>query len=51
MNMRMTKKFKMQIAAKNVNLYKWVTEMTPARGINCFFGKKSMEVKTERDCK
>lgn len=40
--MRMTKTFKMQIAAKNVNLYKWVTEMTPAEYESFSKGHKAM---------
>lgn len=40
--MRMTKKFKMQIAAGNVNLYKWVTEMTPAEYESFSKGHKAM---------
>lgn len=40
--MRMTKKFKMQIAADNVDLYKWVTEMTPAEYESFSKGHKAM---------
>ncbi|WP_342438882.1 hypothetical protein NSS79_07675 [Paenibacillus sp. FSL L8-0436] len=38
----MTKKFKLQIAANHVNLYKWVTEMTPAEYESFSKGHKAM---------
>lgn len=40
--MRMTKKFKLQIAADKVDLYKWVTEMTPGEYESFSKGHKAM---------